>query len=92
MYTEADTEENCNFIDENLQNKITEKKDIEDIINEFCNKKGKTMKQIKQSNKLIIELKEYLNINYKVSNKNICAILGIGKNRITLIERELKKD
>lgn len=92
MYTEADTEENCNFIDENLQNKITEKKDIEDIINEFCNKKGKTMKQIKQSNKLIIELKEYLNINYKVSNKNICAILGIGKNRITLIERKLKKD
>lgn len=92
MYAEADTEENSNFIEEDLQNNIIDKKDVEDMINEFCNKKGTTMKQIKQSNKLIIELKEHLNINHRVSNKNICAILGIGKNRITLIERKLKKD
>ena len=60
MYAEADTEENGNFIEEDLQNNIIDKKDVEDMINEFCNKKGTTMKQIKQSNKLIIELKEHL--------------------------------
>ena len=31
---------------------------------------------------VILKFKEYLNRKYRVSNKNICAILGIGKNRI----------
>lgn len=48
------------------------------------------MKEIKSNNYLILEFKNYLNKNYKVSNKNICSILGIGKNRISDIEKSLK--
>ena len=49
-----------------------------------------SLNEIKKSNYLILKFKEYLNKKYKVSNKNICAILGIGKNRISWIEKKLK--
>ena len=49
-----------------------------------------SLNEIKKSNYLILKFKEYLNKKYKVSNKNICAILGIGKNRISWIEKRLK--
>ncbi len=62
-------------------------KNIEDKVEEFCEKYKTSLREIKASNYLILKFKEYLNFKYKVSNKNICAILGIGKNRISVIEK-----
>ena len=35
------------------------------------------------------KFKEYLSQNFKITNKTICGILGIGKNRIKAIESRL---
>lgn len=63
---------------------------IETKIKNFCMEYQTSLNEIKKSNYLILKFKEYLNKKYKVSNKNICAILGIGKNRISWIEKRLK--
>ena len=60
---------------------------IEDLINHFCEEYKVKLSQIKKSNYLIIKFKEYLNRNFKLTNKTICGILGIGKNRIKQIEK-----
>lgn len=80
-YKFIDVEENKSITDINL----------EKIIEEFCVKYKISLNEIKKSNYLIIKFKNYLNEFHRVSNKNICAILGIGKNRITEIEKRLKK-
>ena len=64
---------------------------IENLINKFCTEYKLELNQIKNSNSLILKFKEYLNQNFKVNNKTICGILGIGKNRIKYIENKEKK-
>lgn len=81
--------ESYDFIDASEKSKKVERKDIETIIREFCLKYNTSIQEIRKSNTLIIKLKYYLNTEYKISNKNICAILGIGKNRITWIEKRM---
>lgn len=66
------------------------KTSVEDLINKFCEEFNVNLNQIKESNNLILEFKEYLNKNFKITNKTICGILGIGKNRIKEIEKNLK--
>lgn len=63
---------------------------MEDLINNFCEEFKVNLSQIKKSNYLILRFKEYLNNNFKISNKTICGILGIGKNRIKSIESKLR--
>ena len=71
---------------ENHENKLNSSS-VEEIIERFCQEYQTSLNEIKKSNYLILKFKEYLNRKYRVSNKNICAILGIGKNRISLIEK-----
>lgn len=85
LYKEV--KEEYKFIDESIEKSINNKEDIEEMINEFCVNHDTSISKIKNSNTLIIELKRHLNSKYRVSNKNISAILGIGKNRITEIEK-----
>lgn len=66
------------------------RKSVEILIQKFCNKYNTSITKIRKSNSLILEFKNYLKVKYKISNKNICAILGIGKNRILVIEKKLK--
>lgn len=80
-------EKDYKFIDTEQINKNIEKKTIEEMIQKFCNDYQTSISKIKKSNDLIIKLKKFLNKENKVSNKNICAILGIGKNRISIIEK-----
>lgn len=77
------------FIDVNERTKKVARKDIETIIKEFCLKHNTSIQEVRKTNILIIKLKHYLNTEYKISNKNICAILGIGKNRISWIEKRM---
>ena len=63
---------------------------IEDLINKFCEEFKVNLSQVKRSNYLILKFKEYLSQNFKITNKIICGILGIGKNRIKSIESRLK--
>ena len=78
------------FIDVNERTKKVARKDIETIIKEFCLKHNTSIQEVRKTNILIIKLKHYLNTEYKISNKNICAILGIGKNRISWIEKRMR--
>ena len=87
---EIDERIEYHFIDEEKKKKKIERKGIEIIIEEFCNKYNTSIAEIRKSNSLIIEFKSFLMVKYKISNKNICAILGIGKNRISQIEKKLK--
>lgn len=91
-YASADVDEKIeyHFIDEDKRLEKIERKSIEIIIEEFCNKYNTSIAEIRKSNSLILEFKKFLNVKYKISNKNICAILGIGKNRISLIEKKIK--
>ena len=66
------------------------KLEVEDLINDFCEKYKVNLSQVKRSNYLILKFKEYLSQNFKITNKTICGILGIGKNRIKSIESKLK--
>lgn len=77
------------FTDVIEKTKKLERKDIEIIIEEFCLKYNTSIQEVRKSNSLIIKLKHYFNTKYKISNKNICAILGIGKNRISWIEKRM---
>ena len=63
---------------------------IEDLINKFCEEFKVNLSQVKRPNYLILKFKEYLSQNFKITNKTICGILGIGKNRIKSIESRLK--
>lgn len=72
--------------DEEDKNKITKKANIERLIDNFCEKFEVNLSQIRGSNYLILKFKEYLE-QFKISNKTICGILGIGKNRINYIEK-----
>ena len=63
---------------------------LEDLINSFCKEFKVNLSQVKKSNYLILKFKEYLNQNFKITNKTICGILGIGKNRIKSLENKLK--
>ncbi len=74
---------------ENHENKLNSSS-VEEIIERFCQENQTSLNEVKKSNYLILKFKEYLNRKYRVSNKNICAILGIGKNRISLIEKRNK--
>ena len=88
--TDVDKKIEYHFIDEDERVEKIERKGIEIIIEEFCNKYNTSIAEIRKSNSLIIEFKSFLMVKYKISNKNICAILGIGKNRISQIEKKLK--
>ena len=74
---------------ENYENKLNSA-NMEQIIEKFCQEYQTSLNEVKKSNYLILKFKEYLNKKCRVSNKNICAILGVGKNRITLIEKRDK--
>ena len=74
---------------ENYENKLNSA-NIEQIIEKFCQEYQTSLNEVKKSNYLILKFKDYLNKKCRVSNKNICAILGVGKNRITLIEKRDK--
>ena len=63
---------------------------VENLINDFCEEFKVNLSQVKKSNYLILKFKEYLCQNFKITNKTICGILGIGKNRIKAIESKLK--
>lgn len=91
-YTNYDIDESkeYHFIDEDQELKKIEKQSIEIIIEEFCNKFNTSINEIRKSNSLIIKFKNYLKEKYKITNKSICAILGIGKNRISTIEKKMK--
>lgn len=75
---------------EDVDNKIESKPKIESLINDFCEEFKVDLSQVKKSNYLILKFKEYLSLNFKITNKTICGILGIGKNRIKAIESKLK--
>ena len=74
---------------ENNENKLNGA-NIDQRIEKFCREYKTSLNEVKKSNYLILKFKNYLNKECKVSNKNICAILGVGKNRITLIEKRDK--
>ena len=77
-------------VSEEVDNKIESKPKIESLINDFCEEFKVDLSQVKKSNYLILKFKEYLSRNFKITNKTICGILGIGKNRIKAIESKLK--
>ena len=77
-------------VSEEVDNKIESKPKIESLINDFCEEFKVDLSQVKKSNYLILKFKEYLSQNFKITNKTICGILGIGKNRIKAIESKLK--
>ena len=77
-------------VSEEVDNKIENKPKIESLINDFCEEFKVDLSQVKKSNYLILKFKEYLSRNFKITNKTICGILGIGKNRIKAIESKLK--
>ena len=84
--------ENIDIIDISREiDKLNENKQkIESLISNFCKEYKVNLNQIKLSNQLILKFKEYLNQNSKITNKTICGILGIGKNRIKWIEKNKK--
>lgn len=88
--TDIDKRIEYHFIDEDERLEKIERQSVEIIIEEFCNKYNTSIAEIRKSNSLILEFKKFLKLKYKISNKNICAILGIGKNRISVIEKKLK--
>jgi putative transposase len=88
--TDVDKRIEYHFIDEDERLEKVERQSVEIIIEEFCNKYNTSIAEIRKSNSLILEFKKFLKVKYKISNKNICAILGIGKNRISVIEKKLK--
>ena len=75
---------------EEVDNEVESKLKIESLINDFCEEFKVNLNQVKKSNYLILKFKEYLSQNFKITNKIICGILGIGKNRIKSIENKLK--
>ena len=75
---------------EEVDNEVESKLKIESFINDFCEEFKVNLSQVKKSNYLILKFKEYLSQNFKITNKTICGILGIGKNRIKAIESKLK--
>ena len=75
---------------EEVDNEVESKLKIENLINDFCEEFKVNLNQVKKSNYLILKFKEYLSQNFKITNKTICGILGIGKNRIKSIENKLK--
>ena len=85
-------DENIDIIDTSKErNNLNESKQkIEILISNFCKEYKVNLNQIKSSNQLILKFKEYLNQNSKITNKTICGILGIGKNRIKWIEKNKK--
>lgn len=85
-------DENIDIIDISREiDKLNENKQkIEILISNFCEEYKVNLNQIKLSNQLILKFKEYLNQNSKITNKTICGILGIGKNRIKWIENNKK--
>ena len=88
--TDVDKRIEYHFIDEDERLEKIKRQSVEIIIEEFCNKYNTSIAEIRKSNSLILEFKKFLKLKYKISNKNICAILGIGKNRISVIEKKLK--
>ena len=77
-------------VSEKADNEVKSELKIEDLINTFCEEFEVNLSQVKKSNYLILKFKEYLSKNFKITNKTICGILGIGKNRIKAIESRLK--
>ena len=75
-------------IDESKVNR----KDIESFLEKIYKKWGVTKKEIKKNNYLIIQIMAQLKNEYFCTNKEISEILGIGKNRITRILKEEKRD
>ena len=90
-FYDFDIDNNNELIDisSETKNKDNNKLNIEKIIDDFCNEFKVNLTQIKGSSYLILRFKEYLNQNFQISNKTICGILGIGKNRIREIEKRL---
>ena len=74
-------------VSEKADNEVKSELKIEDLVNTFCEEFEVNLSQVKKSNYLILKFKEYLSKNFKITNKTICGILGIGKNRIKAIER-----
>lgn len=69
-----------------LEIENTEKEDWEDIIEEYMYLHGiQDIGAIKEKNNLLIELVLELRKRAKLKDREICKILGIGKNRIYLI-------
>ena len=77
-------------VSEKADNEFKSELKIEDLVNTFCEEFEVNLSQVKKSNYLILKFKEYLSKNFKITNKTICGILGIGKNRIKAIESRLK--
>lgn len=77
-------------VSEKAYNEVKSELKIEDLVNTFCEEFEVNLSQVKKSNYLILKFKEYLSKNFKITNKTICGILGIGKNRIKAIESRLK--
>ena len=77
-------------VSEKADNEVKSELKIEDLVNTFCEEFEVNLSQVKKSNYLILKFKEYLSKNFKITNKTICGILGIGKNRIKAIESRLK--
>ena len=76
---------------ENYLKKQRNKKSYEDVIREFKDRnKISSMKLILKEKNLLIHLILDLEDNTNLSDKQICEILKIGKNRITNLKKKLK--
>ena len=80
-----------NYEEENIlevKEESTSKEKILEYIYEFCRSKQVEIKEITTNNYLLNKMINQLKENYKVSNKEICQILKIGKNRISNLKKQ----
>lgn len=64
---------------------------IREEIDEFCTRTQISFEDLKKENYFLIQLTNFLKNKYYIKDKEICNLLGIGKNRLTYIRKKYFK-
>lgn len=99
LFQTQNYKEKFDFIHKNLKKegdifdidkKPIDTEEIEEFVEKNCQKIGVEKRKIKENNYLIIKMVQEIKQEYGCNNKEIAQILGIGKNRISEINKKIK--
>lgn len=82
-----------NFVESNIlevEEKKVSNEEIEKFIKNFCAEYKVSMNEIRKNNYFLKLIVNQLIDRYYVTNKQICEVLGIGKNRIDYMKKALQ--
>lgn len=97
LFQTQEYKEKFNFIHETFKEKgdifdieesPIDREEIEKFVENCCKEEGINKEDIKKNNYYIIKMMQELKQEYSCNNKEIAKILGIGKNRITNINKK----